>query len=277
MNHPEMLPAIEEWRGQLRERGLAAWSPLEGFELRDATSTPDGSWEMLGTAAVFERETVLLEWPGVIRIREVLSRGAFTSALSRSDLLVHLNHGHDMTLAMASTDVTGIGGLRISQDSAGLPWQAKVDPNVSYIRDAGILMRSGVIRGGSFKFAIGDEERSSETLDDGTEDVLYRVNEISELFDVCVCAQGAYRQATSTIRSRLEAAIGHTEPLLRLDGGHRHRPAPEDGARGASTVDAGTEPAGDRGSGESREERQLEIERVRAFRDLAAARTRRDP
>jgi HK97 family phage prohead protease len=242
---PEQRHArADEIRHELHEAGLAGWSPLRNVQVRDSSQTPDGSWIFEGHAAVFNVETVLLEFTddlGTVRIREVIKPGAFTPALEAPDLLCHLNNGHDMTLVMASSDVQGIGGLRVTQDDYGLPYFAKVDPEVTYIRDAGILLRSGVIAGASFKFQIQKQTKTQVGDWDGDIDILYTIEEIYPLYDVCVCAQGAYRQATSGVRSRW--LHGHTSPF-RVDGGQPRRPLADE--RGASIVNA--DEAGDRGT-----------------------------
>jgi len=250
-----LMPAVEpgqrhalavELRADLHDAGLGAFSQLRDVHVRDASETPDGSWIFEGHAAVFNQVTTLAEWTdslGTITIKEKIEPGAFTTALGQPDLLVHLNNGHDMTLAMASTDVQGIGGLRVEQDDYGLPFFAKVDPAVSYIRDAGILLRSGVLRGASFKFTVGPHGETFVQSGDpeGDMEILWTVHDINHLYDVCTCAQGAYRQATSGIRSRV--LHGHTSPT-RVDGGQLRRPdAAPAASRGASDVDDG-----DRGS-----------------------------
>jgi len=108
-----------------------------------------------------------------------------------------------MRQVMASTDVPAsqVGGLELRQNSTGLGYFARVNPKVSYVNDVAALIQDGVIRGASFKFMIGDEDRVEGEDETGKRTVHYRVNQVSKLSDVCVCAQGAYRQATSNVRS----------------------------------------------------------------------------
>jgi HK97 family phage prohead protease len=232
-----------ELRADMHASGLGGYAQLRDVQVRDASQTPDGSWIFEGHAAVFNTTTTLFEFTdslGTVTVTEDIAPGAFATALGQPDLLCHLNNGHDMTLVMASTDVNGIGGLRVTQDAHGLPYTAKVDPAVSYINDAGILLRSGVIRGASFKFTVAPHGEKVTITGDPEGDVTYHytIEDIDHLYDVCVCAQGAYRQATSGIRSRV--LHGHTSPTGGVDGGRARRPEATDVAgRGVSTVPEG--------------------------------------
>lgn len=188
-----------------------AVTPLRDIVVRDATATGDGSWTIEGYAAVTEQETTLWEIPGWVRVREEIARGAFESVLSRlahGDGLVHLNHGHDMKTAVAATDVRGIGSLELAEDFHGLRFFSRVDPDDDDARKLATKMRRGVVKQASFAFTIADEEIvEHELLDDGTEDLKYRIVQIGDLYDVCACAQGAYAQTESSIRSLAAASL----------------------------------------------------------------------
>jgi HK97 family phage prohead protease len=188
-----------------------AVAPITHVQVRDASGTGDGSWTIEGYAAVYEQETTLYDIAGWWRVREEISRDAFTDVLARvasGQELVHLNHGHDMKTVMAATDVDGIGGLELSQDFHGLRFFARVDPEDPDAKGLAVKMGRQVVRQSSFAFTIADEELvSSERLDDGTIDELWRINEIGHLYDVCVCAQGAYPQTESHIRSLAAASL----------------------------------------------------------------------
>lgn len=244
-----------------------AVAPITGVKVRDASSTGDGSWTMEGYAAVFEQETVLYDIAGWYRMREEIARDAFTraersdrSVLERvraGDELVHLNHGHDMKTAMAASDVEGIGSLELDADFHGLRFHARVDVDDRDAQALAVKMRNGVVRQASFAFTIADEELvESKTLADGTLDQLWRITEIGHLYDVCVCAQGAYPQTESFLRSLAAASLrvpdlgalgrdgsdpsGHARRTTSVVGGAPVAPAPEGdpaGTGGASALD----------------------------------------
>lgn len=197
----------------VRERDLRlAVSPLRDVEVRDQTGTGDGSWTLEGYAAVYEQETTLFEIPGWVRMREEIARGAFEHVLGRVAAgaeLVHLNFGHDMNTSVAATDVSGIGQLELADDFHGMRFFARVDPGDPDVQRLVPKMQRGIVRQSSFAFTIASEELvSSEALDDGTIDQLWRITEIGHLYDVCVCPQGAYAQTESHLRSLAAASLG---------------------------------------------------------------------
>lgn len=206
---PMLDAEIAELRNDLAERGLACWASLPPAQVRSLGDGSDagGSYTISGYASVFNTPTTLYDGKQ-LRITEEIALGAFGAALARSDLLVHLNHGHDMNSAIATTDVPAseIGGLDISQNDVGLRYSARVDSEDPDAKGLVIKMRRRVVAGASFKFVIGQEDRTESEDDTGRRTVHYRINQVSQLFDVCVCAQGAYRQATSTIRSYVSLA-----------------------------------------------------------------------
>jgi uncharacterized protein len=185
--------------------------PVRNVVVRDASGTGDGSWTVEGYAAVYEQETTL--WDGRwFQMAEELARGAFTNVLervSRGDELVHLNHGHDMKTAVAATDVSGIGGLELEEDFHGLRFFARVNTNDPDVQRLVPKMQRGIVRQSSFAFTIASEElaESGET-DDGKLYEKWRITEIGHLYDVCVCAQGAYQQTESYLRSLAAASLG---------------------------------------------------------------------
>lgn len=212
--------------GQLR----AALAPITNVVVRDATGTGDGSWVISGYAAVFDQATILYDG-NYFRMREQIAPGAFDEVLA-SDPLVHLNFGHDMQTAIASTQAPdAIGRLKLAVDSTGLHFDAKVDPTDPDCVRLAAKMRRGVVNQASFAFRIGDEDVLITSLPDGRDDELYTIRRVSELFDVCACAQGAYPQTTSQIRSVLAPYLPDRPVVADSDaGGHAHRSDSEGGS-----------------------------------------------
>lgn len=227
---------IDAYRRDLADHGLGLFHIMPSVEVRGFDGgTGDGSLTMTGLAAVYDTPTTLSDRKHG-RVTEEIAPGAFDRVLADPSTLVHLNHGHDMNKPMASTDAHGVGRLELRSQSDGLGFFARVNPDVSHIRDAALLMRDGVIRGASFKFHIGAETRTENTLPDGRSHVHYRVNEVSALYDVCVCAQPAYRQAVSLVRTHAAMAAildsRRTDDLVgdtrRIDPMGVTSPRPED-------------------------------------------------
>jgi uncharacterized protein len=188
-----------------------AVTPIRDVVVRDASGTGDGSWTMEGYAAAYDQETVLYDgrW---FRIRERIAHGAFTNVLERVAMgveLVHFNFGHDMNTSIAATDVSGVGGLELSEDFHGLRFFARVDPDDPDAARLAVKMRRGVVRQASFAFTIADEQvvEVGETAD-GRDDELWEILEVGHLYDVCACPQGAYPQTESHLRSLAAASLG---------------------------------------------------------------------
>ena len=213
-------------------------APITSVEVRDPTGTPDGSWQMSGYAAVFNQETVLYDGQ-YFRVKEKLDPAAFDAVLRDQPMsdpsgVVHFNFGHDMNRAVAATDVDGIGGLVLAADSKGLHYDSKVDREDPDAISMAVKMRRGVIRQASFAFTVAKASWMDLETDEGPDESTRTILEIKHLYDVCACAQGAYPQTVSQLRS-IAAAIGHTSlaALREADGGQPRRP--EGGASGVNS------------------------------------------
>jgi HK97 family phage prohead protease len=199
---------------------------LHDVEWRDATQTGDGSYTITGHAAVFEQETVLYDL-GWYRLREKIERGAFTDVLAAGPD-VHLNIGHDMNRAIARTGVDGIGGLELSEDDVGLRVFARLDPGDPDVVALSSKMSRGIVDQMSFAFIVGESQRIVNEDDEGNEDVLRIIKRVAELFDVCVCAQGAYPQTEAALAMRATAqALGRAG--IDLAGLTEPRSTPQEG------------------------------------------------
>ena len=204
-----ITPTRSAGRGML-ERTLAF--PIVDVEWREPNSTNNQSdwYTLTGHAAVFESPTTLYKGKQ-FQITEEIARGAFDNVL-RSNPDVHLNVNHDMNLVMARTGVKGVGQLDLSIDDVGLRVYARVSPNLSYAKDWAELMRSGIVDQMSFAFRIGAEEMTTTRDADDFETDHFRIVEVSELFDVCVCPQGAYAQTDAVLHARIAAAGRSVNP-----------------------------------------------------------------
>jgi HK97 family phage prohead protease len=179
-----------------------AVAPVAGIEVRDPSANSDGSWTISGYAAVFDQETTLYDG-AYSQVRESIAPGAFDEVL-RSRPLVHLNFGHDMNRAIASTDVPApqIGSLTLATDARGLKFFAKVDRNDPDAQALAVKMSRGVARQASFAFTIGAEDPPvMQAGADGRQVETLRITQVKSLMDVCVTPQGAYPQTVATLRS----------------------------------------------------------------------------
>jgi HK97 family phage prohead protease len=215
-----------------------AQMPLIDVEWRDTGQTGDGSYTLLGHAAVTNEMTTLYEGKFWV-LREQIAPGAFKEVLAgRPD--VHFNIGHDMNRAMARTGVRGVGELDLSEDARGLRMFARLDPEDPDVQSLAVKMKRGIIDQASFAFRVGKDELLVETDDQGREIETRTILEVSDLFDVCVCAQGAYAGTDASLRS-LMAAFGRAgfDPA----GLRPHRASDEAGAS-QSTIAPAQDPAG---------------------------------
>jgi HK97 family phage prohead protease len=186
-----------------------AVSPMSQLRVVDPSASGDGSWIVEGYAATFDDTYTLYDgkW---FRMRERVARTAFDNVLQRVSVgeeLVHLNHGHDMTSAVAATDVAGVGSLTLSADEHGLRFEARVDAEDPDAVRMAVKMRRGVVAQASFAFTIREESAQIRDLEDGREDELWTIEEIGNLYDVCVAAQGANPYTESTLRSLAAASL----------------------------------------------------------------------
>jgi phage head maturation protease len=216
-----------------------AVAPITSVDVRDPSSTDDNTWTMSGIAAVFNTPTVLYDGK-FMRIEETIDERAFDVVMRNQPMtapegVVHYNFGHDMNRAVAATDVpAGQPGNLTLGTNGGLAYLAKVprdDPDGVALA---VKMRSGVVRQASFAFTIKRMESVETEGEDGRTEYRDTILEIGHLYDVCACAQGAYPQTVSGLRS-YAAAIGQPPDE---GGGHPRQPpggaipvSPETGGR----------------------------------------------
>lgn len=268
------MPSIKKPAAQPAFR--RAVTQIRGLQLRAAGETGDGSVTIQGHAAVFDQETVLFDW-GWLRVREIITPGAFADVLSREPL-VHLVHEHDNKTAMASTGVTdGVGALELQEDADGLRFFARAVPDDFDVARLTKKMGPGIVSQASFAFTIApDGLESHSTFDeDGNEDELWTITKIKDLYDVSICAQGAYPQTDSQLASReLRQYLGRAT----RDDGDVDAPAGPEQEDVAPDTPAVEEPVGvddpvapESVGGHTNDERRLHLARLRARARTAVA------
>jgi HK97 family phage prohead protease len=138
-----------------------------------------------GHAAVFNRKSH--DRGG---FRTVIAPGAFDKVLD-SNPDVHLVIDHDTRFTLARTTNKT---LELRVDPYGLHMWANMAPT-TYAKDLAILMERGDVDQMSFACDIGSDEW---TIDEN-EEVTRTIFEASGLYDVTICAQGAFAQTDAQL------------------------------------------------------------------------------
>ena len=165
---------------------------IEKFE----NSGREGAGRFLrGLAAVFGQKSHDL---GGYRVE--IAPDAFGKILD-SNPDVHLVWDHDTRYVLART---ASKTLELRQDPRGLHVWASLAPT-SYADDLAILMERGDVDQMSFACDIG-ADTWTQTGEGDTADVTRTITEVSGLYDVTVCAQGAFPQTDSSLAADLASA-----------------------------------------------------------------------
>lgn len=109
------------------------------------------------------------------------------SALDNVDLSnVFMLNDHDFTQVLASTKA---GTLKLNIDDVGLHFTATL-PNTTLANDVLANIQAGNTTDTSFGFVVADDGDTFTQNDDGS--VTRTINQVKSLFDVSICAVGAY-------------------------------------------------------------------------------------
>lgn len=169
----------------------------------------DGAPTVRGHAAVFNRLSHDL---GGYRVK--IAPTAFDKVLN-GDPDVHLVIDHDTRYVLARTRNKS---LELRVDPVGLHMWARM-VNTTYAKDLTLLMEGGYVDQMSFACDIG----SSEWAEDDTGNITRTINEVDALYDVTICAQGAFPQTDAQLVASLKDAGKDLE--LALENGEVARPA----------------------------------------------------
>lgn len=125
--------------------------------------------------------------------REQLAAGAFSDALSNSDVRALINHDPNLVLGRDRS-----GTLAMREDATGL--QVEISPpDTQYARDLVEVMKRGDVSQMSFAFTVAKEGQAWTR--DGTGPWLRTIKRISRLFDVSVVTYPAYPQTSAAVRA----------------------------------------------------------------------------
>lgn len=176
------------------ERGAFHFTaPLIDLKM-DRAGDPDakGRWTMRGHAAVFNRLSHDL---GGFRAK--IHSGFFTKVLDGNPD-VHLNREHDMRMLLARTRN---GSLELREDPYGLHTWARFAAT-ALADETATLMDGGYLDQMSFACDID----SAEWVEDTDGNITWNLKECAGLYDVTVCAQGAFPQTDSSLVASLSDA-----------------------------------------------------------------------
>ncbi len=182
----------------MTEHRSAFMAPFASLEVRGSGAGSD-HYTLHGHAAVYNRRSVNLGG-----FSEVIAPGAFRDVLkAKPD--VHLLWQHDGTKPLARTRGAN-PGLKLNEDGAGLHVWARVTPT-TYAADLRSLIENDVVDQMSFAFTTPEDGSGEDWTSDESGAVTRTVRAVSGLFDVTVCARGAYQQTDVALgRSLFESA-----------------------------------------------------------------------
>lgn len=197
---------------------LQAGEERRDLALTDAAiTTPDEGRRFAGYAAVFNSRTAIGN-PRTWGFFEEIAPGTFTKTIAEGDQRFLFNHNTDYVISRVSA-----GSLRLSQDMRGLPTDADLDAELSYVRDLKVNLRNGNLTGMSFGFTVPegkDEWRTEKILGaDGDEfEVEVRTIREAKLIEVSAVTFPAYEETSAGLRHSLVPALlgrGDSEAIRR--------------------------------------------------------------
>jgi len=227
----------------------------------------DDTLTLTGYAAVTNTVTTLVDSRSWVW-REQIAPGAFRDVLQRiaaggTDYPVVLNHEHDNRASIASTNraQSELGGLELMEDARGLRVFARLDPTDPDVARLAPKMRNGVTTQMSFAFTVPADGRTTmvESDDAGRTIETDTIVRVGDLFDVTVCAHGAYPQTSAELRNLL-VATGRSPDLV-------EGPSPQD----RTTVGPDTGPVAPMvvGGGDTDRRKRLAVIRLELLRASA--------
>ncbi|PCE05007.1 HK97 family phage prohead protease [Enterococcus hirae] len=153
-----------------------------------------------GYAAVFNSPTRLWE-----DLDEVIAPGAFSRAISSSDVRCLFNHDWSNVLGRTKS-----GTLRLSEDERGLKFEVDL-PDTTVARDLIKSMERGDINQCSFGFIP-----TEETWDYNSTPMLRTIHEV-ELYEVSIVPLPAYEDTEAALRSKedLEKVVEKRKNLIK--------------------------------------------------------------
>lgn len=207
---------------------FVALAPMTHVDVRDPSQNPDNTWTFSGYAAVYNQRAIVKN-ASDFRLEYEIAPDAFADVLTTQNLaagdgVVHFNLNHNMDSVIAASDVPWgqPGSLKLSSDAHGLHYLVKASRDDPDAVKLAVKLRDGVIRQASVAFVCGDHQITQSDSGDGTEVVLRRITQASQLVDVCATPQGVFHQASSQLQQFAANIFG--QPGAVALGGHPRHP-----------------------------------------------------
>lgn len=160
---------------------------VKDYEIRQIQDS--NTTEIDGYIAKFDSPTELFEG-----FYEKIDRGAFDNTLKDSHQIFLLYH-HDWSKPLASTRT---GTLTLEVDNVGLRFNATINDNLSYGKDAIELIKQGLIQGCSFGFSCVRESNEYNSNDDSIMRTLLEV----QLYEGSILCIPQYEDTTVYARCK---------------------------------------------------------------------------
>lgn len=168
----------------------------------------DGSWTLVGHAAVFDSQSENLGG-----FREVIQRGAFRKVLRQDGLDVRALFNHDQNQVLGRTTN---GTLTLAEDPKGLRYEVNV-ADTSYGRDLRVLLERGDVSQSSFAFRVDKDGQSWTDAPDGT--LIRTITNFTGLLDVSPVTYPAYAATSSMALTRNAEDHGETSSTSEQEQG----------------------------------------------------------
>ncbi len=180
---------------------------LRFFPMSEIRIAMEGEKPILrGHAAVFNLPSVILRAENGEQFREIISPGAFRSALMRCDYRSMFNHNPDKILGRRSA-----GTMIASEDASGVPYEVNL-PDTTYARDLQVSMSRGDVKECSFGFSVREGGDSWQKDNTGMWVRTIMEDGIEEIYDLSPVVFPAYPDTSCALRS-LEKVRAETMPF----------------------------------------------------------------
>lgn len=176
------------------------------LELRDS-GTPETAFGIDTMPIVFNCWSLPLGYSGFY---ERIAPGATKRALEGEPHVVSV-WDHDTRFMLGTTTN---GTLELTETGEGVRAYTRVAPT-SYAADLRTLLKRKDIEQCSFAFMIERETWQYQETDGKVDRIEVTIEELSEIYDVTVCAMGAYPDTSAVVADSLNSSRGRLECALR--------------------------------------------------------------
>jgi len=185
----------------------------------------DGSWTLIGHAAVFDSLSENLGG-----FQEKIARGAFRRILKTSTLDVRCLFNHDSNLILGRTP----GTLTLREDPTGLVYECTV-ADTSYGRDLRVLLEQGIVSQSSFAFRV---DQAGQAWSEDPDGILIRtITDFTDLLDVSPVTYPAYTETSAQVSRDLDS-----ETTVTQDSSNRSSEQDDGGAAAQPIAQADDQP-----------------------------------